>query len=331
MLKYLFKILRKNSLLFGFGLILISCSEFFVPDISDHIPILIIPGQQDTIVNNSIHFKWTEMEGADSYKLEVVSPSFASISEFPLDSAIEGTEFFYTLDPGVYEYRIKAINSAFESEYSEIRSFVIDSTSDLSSLSLLLTSPADAFYTNETSPTFVWQDLYPADIYELEIRQGTNWFTATSIETGNSLSSFYTLSASLSEGNYLWQVTASNALPSSTSSNQRILYVDLTNPGIPSLLAPSDLASFADTVNFSWNSGSDNGGTVNSPRYDSLYIFSDSLNPFNSEISRIYSTNETAQYVFQSSSSSYFYWRVRTLDEAGNKGNFSTIRRITIQ
>ncbi|MCB0479715.1 MAG: hypothetical protein KDC84_16220, partial [Crocinitomicaceae bacterium] len=270
-------------------------------------------------------------DGADYYKLEVVSPSFASISEFPLDSNITNTEFYYTLDPGVYEYRIRAINSAFESQYSEIRSFVIDSTSDLSSLTLLLTSPSDGYYTNSTSPTFVWQDLYPADVYELEIRQGTSWFTATQVETGNSFSSFYTLSTSLTEGNYLWQVTASNTLPSSTSSTQRALYIDLTNPGVPSLNSPTDLSSFADTVNFSWNMGSDNGGTVNSPRFDSLYIFSDSLNPFSSEITRIYSASQSATYIFQSTSSPYFYWRVRTLDEAGNQGNFSTIRRVIIQ
>ena len=330
MQNYIFNILKRSSLalLLFLG---VGCSEFFVPDISNNTPLLIIPIDNDTIVNNSIHFKWEEMEGADGYRLQVVSPNFNQISTYPLDSLINGTEFFYTLDPGTYQYRIRAENSAFESNYSEVRTFVIDSTSDLSNLTLNLVSPADGFYTNETSPTFVWQDLYPADIYEAEIRQGTNWFTSTQIESGNSISSFYTLNGSLAEGNYLWRITASNALPSSTVSEIRALHIDLTPPGIPSLVAPADLASFADTVHFSWNSGSDNGGTVNSPRYDSIYIFSDSLNPLSSEINRGYSQSETYTYIFQTPSSPHYYWRVKTLDEAGNKGDFSIVRRLVIQ
>lgn len=330
MLNYIYNTLRKSSLIL-IGISLWSCSEFFVPNISDQTPVLIIPTDNDTILNNAIHFKWEEMEGAESYRLQVVSPSFDQISTYPLDSLVSGTEFFFTLDPGVYQYRIRGENSAYQSLYSEIRTFVIDSTSDLSNLNLLLVSPSDGLYTNLSNPTFVWQDLYPADIYQAEIRQGTDWFTATQIESGNSLSSFYTMNTSLTEGFYLWQITASNALPSSTQSEIRTLLIDLTAPGIPNLVAPIDLATFSDTVNFTWNSGSDNGGSVNSPRFDSIYIYTDSLNPIGSEIIRSASTNQTYQYIFQSPSNPYYFWRIKTLDEAGNSGNFSITRKVIIQ
>ena len=65
---------------------------------------------------NPVHFKWEEMEGASIYRLEIVSPSFASINQFLLDSLVVGTDFYLDLDSNEYELRLTAQNGVYESQ-----------------------------------------------------------------------------------------------------------------------------------------------------------------------------------------------------------------------
>ena len=179
------------------GVLLSGCSDFIEEDISNDTVQMIIPQSGATLTSNNVHFKWDELKGADSYRLQLVQPSFSSIQDFLLDSLIANTEFYYILNPGDYEFQIRGENSAYETVYSGPYAFTVDSVSDLSGQSISLVAPLDMYYTNQTDFTASWQNLYAADYYEFQIRSGSNFSAGSILLT---VSNVYGLSYATSSG-----------------------------------------------------------------------------------------------------------------------------------
>ena len=97
--------MRTLLLLLGLGIFAVSCEKIIAEDITAETPVLVLPSVNDTVNQNPVHFKWEEIEGASKYHLEVVSPCFSAISQFPLDTIVTGTDFFFGLDSSQYEKR----------------------------------------------------------------------------------------------------------------------------------------------------------------------------------------------------------------------------------
>ena len=108
--------MRTLLLLFGIAISAVSCEKIIAEDITAETPVLILPAENDTVSQNPVHFKWQELEGASKYHLEVVSPSFAAISQFALDSVVTGTDFYFNLDSNEYELKLTALNGGYESQ-----------------------------------------------------------------------------------------------------------------------------------------------------------------------------------------------------------------------
>jgi len=67
--------------------------------------------------SEEVIFMWKNLEGATSYKLQIVSPSFDGIDNMIRDTVITVNEFREKLDIGKYQWRIKGLNAKTESQY----------------------------------------------------------------------------------------------------------------------------------------------------------------------------------------------------------------------
>ncbi|MEZ5199166.1 MAG: hypothetical protein R2764_23125 [Bacteroidales bacterium] len=258
---------------------------------------------------------WEELEDATGYNLQIVSPSFATIERLFLDSNITSNKYDFTFLPGEYAWRVRAYNSSSTTAFSE-HSLSIDSTSDISQQTLQLSLPIDKDTTNVTQLLFKWFPLYNADDYNYQLYYEDNKiFTFTT--------KYDTISKSLNngDGNYRWEVRGQNA-SSNTAYSYRTIFIDTTPPNKPSLIIPDINAILPDTiVNFEWDRGIVAGSSIS----DSLYIATDIS--MNNLILNLYLTE--TQYE-DSLGPGEYYWRVRSIDKAGNKSNYSFIRKFVI-
>lgn len=294
---------------FGF----VSCEDFIEKDISGkHVSILAPP---DGFSSNSlsITFWWEELDGAEQYRLQIVQPNFSSIQNIILDSTVTETKFTMTFAPGSYQWRIKAINNGGDSDYLT-RSFTIDSSANLSNVKVILLSPPDNYSTNNTSNTFKWDSVFSANEYRFQIINLTTNGTVTDVTLpGDSF--VYSLPA----GNYKWQVRAQNNT-SNSSYSSRLITIDLTAPSAPVIISPTNGDSVTSPVNLVWNRDTSAIG-------DSLFIYNDSL--LTNENSVTYTTDTTFQ--FADTTTQYYYWRLKSKDNAGNQSNFTTTFRFLVQ
>lgn len=71
-----------------------------------------------------VDFHWEIMEDATQYQLQIATPSFAEAIQIVLDTTVVDNYFSETLMNNSYEWRVRAINSAYKSDYST-NSFVM--------------------------------------------------------------------------------------------------------------------------------------------------------------------------------------------------------------
>src|SRR6185437_11475664 len=96
--------------------------------------------------NYSIVFLWEQLDGASDYRIQIVQPSFSNLQQLLIDTPVIGTNFAYQLSPGSYQWRIKAENGS-SSTQSITRNIKVDSNSNLSGQTFLVSSPSDNYFT----------------------------------------------------------------------------------------------------------------------------------------------------------------------------------------
>lgn len=297
---------------------LVACDDFFEKDLTGRTVTLIAPSNgvvTDILVQT---FWWEELDGATEYDLQVVSTGFDSIVELVLDTTIVGTQFEQTLYPGQFEWRVRGVNSAYVSEYT-IHSLTVDSATDLSSQTVVLSEPVSGSFSNHLSQTFSWQPLFLASSYRLQL--SSDGF-ASGADVLDTTVTTETASVSLSdELIYSWRVRGETETSVSAYSDIWELDMDTTSPSTGGLLLPADNDAFlVQSFTYSWQTIADNG----SPLFDSLYVYEDSL----VTLSDVYQS--VTANVTDSVGPGTYFWRVRTFDEAGNAGRYSETRKFTV-
>ena len=102
-----------------------SCEDIIeIPDISDSKVELLAPLQGSVVEESTVNFTWNSIEDANSYLVQVATPNFETAAQIVLDSVIVvdstfmGTKASKALINNNYEWRVKAMNSGFETEFS---------------------------------------------------------------------------------------------------------------------------------------------------------------------------------------------------------------------
>lgn len=297
-------------------LVLYACKSILERDISGDVVILNSPPDGMHSDNYTQTFWWEKVEGASTYNLQIVSPSFDYVEKLIVDTNISSTQFSYTFAPNSFTWRVKASNSAYFTDYSEA-SFVIDSTPKPQLVNLI--RPSDNFASNESIITFEWAPSANATRYRMLITKNGNTFNdkevnSTSLtypDEGNSL-------PQLSDGVYSWQVRAENTLANSEYSSAWNLIVDLTAPELPQIIEPIKDDTISE-FKISWKHPLVGGSQIK----DSLIIYSDSVG--NILYHEQYLTDTI--YIQNSAPEKWYQYKVKSFDAAGNESGWTSLRR----
>lgn len=307
----------------------VSCRDIFETDLSQETEVLVVPANGTIQTNTNVTFMWDNVEGATEYQIQIATPDFATAQGYVVDSTIENTDAIFELSPGSFEWKVRALNYASATIYTDPWSLTIDSSFDLTSQSLVLYTPTDAVYTNASSLSFTWQDLYSADSYNFILKSG-DWSTGVELENTTATTNGYTSVYGFTEGAYSWSVRGENLLPSYTTyAVERTIYIDQTDPAKPIGILPDAATSGLEADSsylFEWTRPTD-PGTVNSSLYDSVYVYADTNQL---PISTYYSSIEDTLFVLPSPAGTYF-WKVATFDAAGNGSDVSNINSFIVQ
>ncbi len=296
--------------------LIISCDDIIeVEDISGRTVLLIAPSEGAVIQSNTATFTWQSVEDAEEYLLQVVMPNFANAAQIVIDTAVVQTSFTKELLPNNYEWRVKALNSGFETGFSS-HNFAVQENEGFANNTVVLLSPSNNFAINETSISLSWDAIEEATEYRLQILDATEEIVVdqTTIET--------VINSTFSEGSFTWQVRAQNATQNTLFSSRNIV-IDLTNPNTPVLTTPANNSNQNNSeITFSWTREDVSG----SQELDSIYVYGD--NNLQNLVIKGQGTDKTFTATLQPNT---YYWVVKAFDNARNESPESAPFNFTIK
>ncbi len=317
----------KNRLLIALGIICMistySCKDIIEKDIANEQFVDASPSDS-TISSSFVQlFRWEPIENAANYRLQIAQPNFTNPAVFVADTLLSTNSYSATLGSGNYQWRVKAINSISETPYFVYNLF-IDSTSNLQNQTVQLLSPSSNGYANNLSVSFSWQGITIAEQYLLQISTSGGSILSTQSVTTNT--GAYTF---VSEGTYLWKVTAQNTQTTSQPSETRSVVVDVTAPPAPVLTSPvNDTALTANPVPLVWTT--DNSTTTTKAHFNKLQISTDqTFASITEKDTTINVSSVNMNYNFHNSvSGQVYYWRVMASDSAANESAYSAVGKL---
>jgi hypothetical protein len=182
-----------------------------------------------------------------------------------------------------------------------------------------LVSPQDGSATNDTTPTFDWSDVTdPSGItYQIQVDNSGDSFPSPEINVSGLTSSTYTPTTALPVGTYWWRVNARSGVGTTGGwSATRTLVIDTTAPEAPTLISPIDNDVTNDTTpSFDWSDVSDPSGVTYEIQVGVISRSGITSSGYTLDTALDYGT---------------YIWKVRAKDGAGNLGNWSPSRTLTI-
>lgn len=96
-----------------------SCDEIVeVTDISQKTVVILAPTNATTIATGVVNFNWEPVDEATDYQIQIATPNFASATAIIVDSTIGTNSYSTTLEVNEYEWRVRALNSNYETAYT---------------------------------------------------------------------------------------------------------------------------------------------------------------------------------------------------------------------
>ncbi|QXP58406.1 hypothetical protein [Olleya sp. HaHaR_3_96] len=312
-----------NILIILVLLFTISCDDILEEDISDDLVQITSPINNITLIGNTVNFTWQPLNGADSYRIQISELSQNII----LDSLVSTSNFSYVMNSGSYQWRIKAENFSYQTDYTFPANFSLETSQNLDNQTVVLQTPSQNLYSNSNDFVFTWDELEAATSYDIDLLKNT-----TGLETVFQLSNITDNGVSVAasyftdDAEYIWKIRGVNAM-SQTDYSERSLYIDRQSPNQPNLVSPAELETTStETVTFNWLNGTDTG-TLQSEITNTFEIATD-IN-FNAILYTEQTSNNTSQYEFTTTGT--YYWRVKAVDLAFNQSDFSIVRTLVIQ
>lgn len=304
-----------NKFFFGvFFLLFVSCEEILlVPDISEQKVSLVAPADGSVLFSTGITFNWNKIENADKYHLQIAKPNFSSPVQIILDTLVSNTNFTKQLNIGKYEWRVKGVNSGYETVYKSW-SFEILNNDAFQDNTVVLISPSNNLITKNVAQKLSWQNIIGANGYHIQIQDGNNALVKE--ETTSSTNIDFTFP----DGNYNWKVKASNGSKETLYTSRTIL-VDTKIPNTPVLSNPVNASTTVATdITFQFSRAPISG----SKESDSIYVYNESA------LTNLNFKDKTSSSYNKTLPTGTYYWYVQSFDEAGNSSPKSTVFNFTI-
>lgn len=292
----------------------VSCEEILlVPDISKKEVSLVAPGNNVALSSSGVTFSWDLVKDAEKYRLQIATPNFDAPQQIVRDTLVSKSSFTQQLNIGKYEWRVKAVNSGYETAYTK-RSFEVLNNNDFQNNTVILLTPANNLTTKTALQKLSWETIIGASSYQLQVLDENNTLVKEQSTAATVLN--YTFD----EGKYTWKIRASNGT-SQTLYTSRSILVDTKVPATPVLSSPVNASTTTNTsVNFQWS----RTPVAGSPEKDSIYVYTESaLTNLN------FKDKATAPYNKTLAKGTY-YWFIKSFDEAGNVSPRSTVFNFTI-
>lgn len=309
----------KRTILHRFILVIfliafVSCEEILLEtDISDKKMQLVAPADNASFNSTGVTFTWEAVPDATQYRLQIAKPNFENPIQIVLDTIVSKTSFNQQLTIANYEWRVKALNSAYETAYSS-RFFSVASNDDFQNNTVVLNTPTNNLITKTPLQNLSWQAIIGATNYQLQVYDSNSTVKLDETLTGTSYD--YTFP----EGSYSWRVRATNG-EKQTLYTSRTILVDKTAPNTPTLVSPVNASTTSNTtIGFQWNRTAIPG----SAEKDSIYIYT------NSAQTTLKLKAEAASPYSSTLTTGTYYWVVKAFDAAGNTSAKSTVFSFTI-
>lgn len=298
-----------------------ACSDFWEESLNDDKLSLIAPADSTKSVSYLQTFWWEKMRDANAYRLQVVRASFDRPEALLLDTLVKDDKFSLTLDPGIYQWRVRPENSSSSGLYS-VRNLIIYEAS-LTKQQVQIKSPANGVVFNTANLVCSWYPLYGSTAYRFQLDSRDGNFADDRKLLVNELVFRDVFSYKMdTEGKYVWRVSAVNDSTQSKWSITREFEYDKTPPRVVVLSTPINAQMVSPPVSLVWESQPD------AKVYQVMLMNLDS-------------TRYNTRYPITVSASSYSFgegvagervlWKVRAVDAAGNLSPYSIVRNFTIQ
>lgn len=301
---------------FSFIIILcfVSCEEIlYVDDISKKEVVITAPANNAVLSFSGVTFSWETVENADKYHLQIAAPSFSSAQKIVLDTLVTKNSYTQQLNIGKYEWRVKAVNSAYETAYTT-NNFEILNNDDFQNNTVVLLTPNNNLVTKIPLQKLSWDPIIGAVKYQLQI------LDENSTVVKEQFTEAALINYTFDEGKYTWKIRASNGSIQTLYSSRSIL-IDTKAPNTPVLSNPINASTTADTsINFQWSRTSIAG----SEEKDSLYVYTESA------LTNLSFKDKAVSPYNKTLSKGSYYWFVKSFDEAGNESTKSTVFNFTV-
>jgi hypothetical protein len=302
-----------------------SCEDILEKNILNSVVEVVYPKNDVEILSNVVNFQWKEVDGAKKYRVQV----YSSTSRVVLDSLVTKNSISYPISKGDYNWKVRAENSGYTSSYTNTFNFSVKETTDLTNQQVVLSYPADNFYTNNANIIMTWETFSAADKYSFELLKIANGSSSLANQQSNLTSPAISLTNSIlnSDAEYNWKIKAFNTTnTTNTQFSSRKFYLDTVNPNQPTNVSPlnNSLQINNQQISFTWSIPTDSGSVL-SPI---SYIFETANN--STFTSAEATTVTTTNYQKTFTNSGDYYWRVKAKDQAGNVGTYCPSFKFTV-
>ena len=260
------------------------------PDLGDYPP-LAIP-----------EFKWTAVEGATSYRLQVSGDiGFTTTAVNITTPNTSYTPTNATVFPdGIWYWRVRVEAPAPIGEYSSIWSFTKQWATETNKP--ILNEPADGatvdFY---DSPLFSWRPVMGAAEYKLQIYSSAGGW-ATPDYSATTLTTTHQPNEKLANGTYYWRVVPVDGGGHEGTPSEEWSFVSAYNPEDLALLEPENNFEITFTPTFKWTA-------VRGAQYYRLQYSTDPS--FSESVTQVDTRNTSYTPTVTLPNDVNYYWRVR--------------------
>ncbi|AWX43276.1 hypothetical protein HME9304_00263 [Flagellimonas maritima] len=201
-------------------IILLGCEDILeVPDISDRTVPVLAPLDETLLSSNTVNFNWQAVDDATAFEIQIATPNFDNTTQIVLDSIIVedtlgniATRIVQNLPNGNYSWRIKAMNSDYETAYA-LNDFLVDGDEDLDVTppnTPQLVMPANGVTQSENEVNFSWTRT---DVSGTAERDSIFIFSDESLQSlvTKAIGANKTFTTNMAAGTFYWRVRAYDA------------------------------------------------------------------------------------------------------------------------